>query len=133
MSDFSDFDGILDVQILRLRELGIESLQSLQKATSDPSGREVIARKSGLNTQQILRWLNRRDLFRIRGMNHEYLELLERAEVASMGKLALCDADQLNNSLIKLSEKNHRNGRLPGLLKVLNWVAQAKHLPAMVL
>ncbi len=132
MNDLSDFDGIVDVQILRLQELGVESLQSLQKATSDPGGREVIARKSGISTQQILRWLNRRDLFRIRGMNLEYLVLLEWAEVASMGKLALCDADQLNNSLIKLSEKNHGNGRLPGLLKVIGWVAQAKKLPAMV-
>ncbi len=129
MKDLSDFECTINVQVKRLKELGIDSLQSLQKIVNNPDKCEAVTQKTGVNSKRILKWLNRKDLSRIRGLSNEYLRLLHQAGVCSVEVLAQCNADQLNSSMMELNEKRGDLGRLPGLLKVIGWVEQAKKMP----
>lgn len=116
-------------QVSRLSELGINSLSKLQKVVSDPESCRFVARKAGVDSKMVLKWLNREDLCRIKNLSSEYLGLLEKANVLSVAKLASSNADELNSALIAIATDKGRQGSLPGLLKVINWVAQAKRLP----
>jgi predicted flap endonuclease-1-like 5' DNA nuclease len=92
-----------------------------------------MADATGLAQAQILEWVNRADLYRIKGVGSEYSDLLERAGVDTVVELANRNAANLSKAIKDLVGKGTRVvRRIPSDREIASWVAQAKKLPRAV-
>ena len=77
-------EGIGDSYREKLEKAGVSSVESLLETGAKPNGSKEIAEKSELSPQNILRWVNHADLFRIKGIASQFAELLEASDVDSV-------------------------------------------------
>ena len=88
--------------------------------------------KTGIGHQQILRWVNEADLFRIKGIARQYTELLEKADVDSFLELAERNPEHLHAKLAEVNDAHHNVKVVPSAEHVKHWVEEAKALPRVV-
>ncbi len=79
MTAIKDIEGIGDVFTKKLQGIGINSVEALLEKGATEKGREDVAKQSGIDKHKILEWVNRADLYRIKGIGSEYSDLLEAA------------------------------------------------------
>ena len=108
------------------------STQNLLKRGSTSKGRKAIAERSSFTEKQILEWVNRADLFRIRGVAGQYSDLLENAGVDTVPELATRKAENLHQKMMEVNQKKHLVRNLPSVAQVEEWVLQAKQLPRVI-
>lgn len=132
MAKLEDIEGIGPVYAAKLQEAGVRSVEALLAAGSTPAGRKELAAKTGLTTAQILKWVNRADLMRIRGIGEEYSDLLELAGVDTVAELAQRRPEALHAKMLEVNEAKAAVRRPPSLQMVQSWVEQAKALPRVV-
>ena len=125
-------EGVGQVYAGKLKEIGITTTAALLRAGSTPKGRKELAEQSGISPKQILKWVNRVDLARIRGISEQYADLLEAAGVDTVPELAQRNADNLLQKLVETNDAKRLVRRLPTLGMVSSWIAQAKELPRVV-
>jgi predicted flap endonuclease-1-like 5' DNA nuclease len=125
-------EGIGDVYAARLKEVGINTVEAFLEAGKTPQGRKAIAAKTGISDVLILEWVNRVDLFRIKGVGEEYSDLLEAAGVDTVPELAQRNAENLHGALVAVNEEKKLVRQLPTLSQVSSWIQQAKALPRVV-
>jgi len=85
-----------------------------------------------LTNHQILEWVNRADLFRVRGIGEEYSDLLEASGVDTVVELSKRDAKNLTAKMAEVNTKKRLVRRLPAEKEVVKWIAQAKKMPRAV-
>ena len=105
---------------------------ALLEAGKTPRGRERLSERTGIGDKLILEWVNLADLFRIKGVGEEYSDLLEEAGVDTVRELAQRRPDHLHAKLIEINAAKRLVRRLPPMVLVEDWVAQAKELPRVV-
>jgi len=127
-----DIEGIGGVYEEKLKGAGIATVEALLKQGANPAGRKKIADATGLDTKKVLEWVNRADLYRIKGVGSEYSDLLESAGVDTVKELATRRADNLHAKMLEVNEAKKLVRRPPGLAEVEAWIAGAKALPAVV-
>ncbi len=88
--------------------------------------------QTGIPHEKILDWVNRADLFRIKGVAEEYSDLLEAAGVDTVPELAQRNPVNLLNKLTEVNTEKQLVRRLPTQREVANWVDHAKVLPRRV-
>nr|AGC71727.1 conserved hypothetical protein [uncultured bacterium A1Q1_fos_504] len=81
MAKVIDIEGIGPVIAGKLQAAGINTTDELLERGATPAGREAIAAQTGWSTKQVLEWVNRADLMRVRGVGSEFSDLLEQAGV----------------------------------------------------
>ena len=127
-----DIEGIGPAYAAKLAKAGIRSVEKLLKEGGTAKGRKEIAAASGIEHTLILGWVNRADLFRVKGVGTQYSDLLEKAGVDTVVELSKRSPANLYKKMLEVNEaKNLVNG-MPGLKKVEDWVEQAKSLPRVV-
>jgi hypothetical protein len=72
MAKLLDIEGIGPVYAEKLQKAGVRSVEALLKLGATPKEREALAEKAGIDKTLILEWVNRADLFRIKGIAEEY-------------------------------------------------------------
>lgn len=132
MTTVFEIEGIGEVYAGKLKEVGIVTLEALLEKGGTPQGRAELAEKTGISATLLLRWINRADLFRVKGIGEEYADLLEIAGVDTVPELAQRNPDNLFQKLAAVNEEKKRVRRLPTLEQVRQWVEQAKELPRVV-
>jgi predicted flap endonuclease-1-like 5' DNA nuclease len=132
MSDIIEVEGIGEVYSQKLKEAGIATTEALLEQGATRAGREKIAEATGISGSLILRWVNHVDLFRIKGVQAQYSELLEAVGVDSVPELAQRDPTQLHPKLVEVNEQKHLVRKLPTADQVADWIAQSKSLPRVV-
>lgn len=132
MTTLLEIEGIGEVYAGKLKEVGVATLEMLLEKGATPQGRAALAEKTGISVTLLLRWINRADLFRIKGIGEEYADLLEVAGVDTVPELAQRNPDNLFQKLVAVNEEKKRVRRLPTLEQVKQWVEQAKELPRVV-
>jgi predicted flap endonuclease-1-like 5' DNA nuclease len=80
----------------------------------------------------ILKWVNRADLFRIKGVGEEYADLLEIAGVDTVPELAQRNAENLYQKVVEANQEKNLVRRLPSQSAVRDWIKQAKKLPRAI-
>jgi predicted flap endonuclease-1-like 5' DNA nuclease len=125
-------EGIGETYAQKLQQVGIATVVALLKAGASPKGRQEIAEKTGISHKLILEWVNRVDLFRVKGIGEEYSDLLEAAGVDTIPELAQRNAENLYAKLEEVNDAKRLVRRLPTLAQVANWIEQAKALPRIV-
>ena len=132
MTKLLAIEGIGEVYFAKLAAIGIRTVEALLEAGKTPQGRKELAEKSGIAGKAILEWVNRADLFRIKGIAEEYSDLLESAGVDTVPELAQRRADNLFEKMKSVNAEKKLVRRLPTLAQVGDWVEQAKGLERIV-
>ncbi len=128
----SDIEGIGPAYAKKLAKAGIRSVEGLLKNGASAKGRKEIAAASGIDESMVLEWVNRADLYRIKGVGKQYSDLLEKAGVDTVVELSKRVAGNLYAKMEEVNKaKNLVNG-MPGVKKVEGWIAQAKKMPRVV-
>jgi len=132
MAKLTNVEGIGETQAKKLADAGIATTQALLKAGRTPQGRQEIAEKTGIGDELILDWINRVDLFRVKGIGEEYSDLLEWAGVDTVPELAQRNPEHLYQKLLEVNKERELVRQVPGQNQVSDWVAQAKELPRAI-
>ncbi len=115
-----------------LQLTGVPSLETLLKRGATFEGRKEMAENAGISESLILAWVNRVDLFRIKGIGDEYADLLEQAGVDSIAELAQRNAGSLYEKMVAVNQQKQLVRKLPTQAQIIDWVEQAKRLPRVI-
>ncbi|OGO67732.1 MAG: ferredoxin [Chloroflexi bacterium RBG_19FT_COMBO_56_12] len=132
MASIIQIEGIGETYTKQLKMLGISTTQALLERGNSPKGRQEIAERSGISEKLILEWVNRADLFRIKGVGEEYSDLLENAGVDTVVELAQRNAENLYQKIVSVNRQKKLVRKLPTLDQVKSWAEQAKTMPRVV-
>lgn len=132
MAKLADIEGIGATYAEKLTNAGITSQDNLLQVCCDKKGRKEIADKSGISEKQILNWVNRADLSRIKGVSTQYADLLECAGVDTVPELGQRNAANLYAKMAEVNEEKNLVRKVPTESQVEDWVAQAKELPRVI-
>ena len=129
MSTITDIEGIGEAYAVKLRAAGVRTTEALLERGGKPKGRKELAEMTGFSEQTILEWVNRADLFRVRGLGSQYTDLLEAAGVDTVRELANRKAETLTAALAKVNAQKNKVNKLPSVTQVQSWIQFAKSLP----
>jgi predicted flap endonuclease-1-like 5' DNA nuclease len=132
MTSLTTIEGIGEVYSQKLKDAGITTTEALLEAGATAKGRQELEAKADIGHGLILDWVNRADLFRIKGISEEYADLLEAAGVDTVPELAQRDAENLYAKLQEVNVEKKLVRKLPGKSQVANWIDQSKALPRVV-
>jgi predicted flap endonuclease-1-like 5' DNA nuclease len=128
----ADVEGIGAAYAEKLAKAGVKSTDALLEAGATPKGRADLEAASGISHALILKWVNRVDLYRIKGVGSEYSDLLEIAGVDTVPELAQRNAANLYQAIEQANVAKKLVRKLPTAEQVADWVNQAKALPRVV-
>jgi len=132
MANLKNIEGIGAAFATKLQEVGVVTTEGLLNKGATPEGRKEIAGQTGIDAKKILEWVNRADLFRIKGIAEEYSDLLENAGIDTVPELAQRNPANLLPKLVEVNNEKNLVRRLPTQNEVNRWVEHAKVLPRKV-
>jgi predicted flap endonuclease-1-like 5' DNA nuclease len=132
MTKLADIEGVGPAYAAKLEAAGVKDSENLLKLGGTPKGRKELADKSGISDALILKWVNRVDLSRVKGIGSEYADLLEAAGVDTVVELGTRKPDNLVAKMTQVNEAKQLVRKLPTLSQVEDWVKQAKDLPRAI-
>lgn len=121
-------EGIGPAFAEKLSAAGIKTTGVLLERAKDPKGRKAVAKETGLQEKQILKWANMADLMRVRGVGEEYSELLEAAGVDTVKELRTRKPENLAEKMAEVNMAKKLVRLAPSVKLVEKWVAHAKSL-----
>ena len=128
MTKLSEIEGIGETYAAKLEACGVSSQQELLELGAIPSGRKKLADQSGISSKLILKWINRADLARVKGIGGEYADLLECTGIDTVPELARRNPDNLHKKLSDVNNEKKLVRSMPSSSMVAGWVQQAKGL-----
>jgi len=132
MASLKMIEGIGEGSAAKLLAAGLATTEALLNKGATPEGREQIAEQTGIDVKTILEWVNRADLFRIKGVAEEYSDLLENSGVDTVPELAQRNPTNLLVKMTAVNAEKKLVRRLPTQAEVIRWVEHAKVLPRRV-
>jgi len=132
MTALSKIEGIGEAFAAKLRAAGVGSIEALLASGETPKGRKALAETTGIGDALILKWVNRADLFRVKGIGEEYSDLLEGAGVDTVVELATRKPENLFKKMGEVNADKKLVRKLPTLDQVTGWVESAKTMPRVV-
>jgi predicted flap endonuclease-1-like 5' DNA nuclease len=127
-----DVEGIGPANAAKLEQAGVATPEDLLTKGGTRAGRERLAQATGFSASHLLKWVNRVDLSRVKGIDTQYADLLEAAGVDTPKELARRNPDHLHAQLAKVNASKELVRELPTAAQVGKWVEEAKALPARV-
>lgn len=132
MPSIIDIEGVGPVFAKKLKDAGVATTDALLVAGATPKGRKELAAKAGLDETKILEWVNRADLFRIKGVGSEYSDLLEASGVDTIVELSKRVPANLFAKMVEVNNAKKLVRKMPIEPQVKDWIEQAKALPRKV-
>jgi predicted flap endonuclease-1-like 5' DNA nuclease len=132
MNTLIEVEGIGPVNAAKLNKAGVRGTNGLLKMAGTKKGRQELSKATGFSTKTILEWVNRADLFRVKGIGTQYSDLLEAAGVDTVVELAKRKPEALLESMAKVNVKKNLVNLMPALSLVKSWVQNAKSLKRAV-
>jgi predicted flap endonuclease-1-like 5' DNA nuclease len=127
-----DVEGIGPVYAEKFAAVGVKTTDDLLAKGAKPKGREDLEVATGIGHALILKWLNRVDLYRIKGVGSEYSDLLEVGGVDTVPELAQRNAANLTETLAEANAARNLVRRVPTVEMVADWIDQAKKMPRVI-
>jgi predicted RecB family nuclease len=132
MASIDTIEGIGHKQATSLRKARIRTVESLLKKGATRSGRREISTTTGIGERLILKWVNRADLMRVRGVGEEYSDLLEAAGVDTIKELRRRNPGNLLTVMVEINAKKNLVRRLPTPAMVERWIEHALELEPVI-
>jgi predicted flap endonuclease-1-like 5' DNA nuclease len=132
MVSIVDVEGIGPTYAEKLKAGGIATTEALLQAGATAKGRETLAATTGISEKLVLGWVNKADLFRIKGVGEQYSDLLEAAGVDTVVELATRRADNLTKKMAEVNQQKELVRQLPTEAQVAGWIEAAKTLPRVM-
>jgi len=132
MPSIDAIDGVGVRNLAKLRRARCRTTEALLKKGATRRDRTALATETGLSTSDLLEWVNRADLMRIKGIGTEYSDLLEEAGVDTIKALRRRNAGNLTKAMEDINAKKRAVRRLPTQAMVTGWVEAAKGLEPIV-
>ncbi len=132
MTSILAIEGIGPKNAEKLARVGVRSTEALLERGGKAKDRKLLAAEAGIGDAQILEWVNRADLFRIRGVGGQFSDLLEKAGVDTVVELARRKAENLHADMVEVNTAKNLVNRLPSVGMVKDWIKAAKSLPRAV-
>ncbi len=130
--NIQDIEGIGATYAEKFKGADVQTTDDLLKKGGTSKGRAELASATGLTEKQILEWVNRADLYRIKGIGSEFADLLEASGVDTVAELAQRSADNLAEKLKAVNAEKQKVRSVPSAEQVGEWIEQAKSLPRAV-
>ncbi|HAH25090.1 MAG TPA: DUF4332 domain-containing protein [Prolixibacteraceae bacterium] len=127
-----EIEGIGPMMAEKLGKASIKTVEQLLEAGATKSGRKKLAETVGIDEGKILSWVNKADLFRVKGIGQEFSDLLEAAGVDTVKELRTRNATNLLAKMQEVNEKKKLTRALPALKTVEGWIEFASTLDAKV-
>jgi len=124
--------GLPTREATKLRKNGVRTTDALLKVAATKTGRRNLAGKTKLAERDVLGWVNRADLMRVKGIGPEYADLLEVAGVDTVKELRTRNAENLLDAMTELNTRMRLVRRLPTTRMVVGWVGAARELEPVV-
>lgn len=132
MGAIDTIEGIGVKNATQLRKNRIRTTEALLKRGATRVGRREVASATGFSIAQILEWVNRADLMRVKGIGEEYSDLVEAAGVDTVKELRNRKPANLLAKMVEINKAKRLVRRLPTESMVERWVAHAGELPSVV-
>lgn len=132
MASIDAIEGIGHKHATTLRKHRVRTTEALLKRGATRKGRKDLSAETGLTEKQLLEWINRADLMRVKGIGEEYSDLLEAAGVDTVKELRRRNAANLLGAMVDVNAKKRLVRRLPTESMVQRWVDHAKTLDSVV-
>ena len=132
MTNLIDIEGVGPAYAEKLGAAGLKTTDDLLKAAATPKGRQDLEAATSISGSLILGWVNRADLFRVKGIGAQYSDLLEASGVDSVKELAQRRADNLSAKMAEVNEQKKLVRQVPTQSQVADWIEEAKTLPRVV-
>ncbi len=116
----------------KLKEHKILNANQLLEAGCTPEDRKRLSTLLGVETKELLEFLNRADLDRVEGIGAAYANLLEEAGVDTVKELAKRVPEHLHAKLTEINDEKKVTTHPPTLAMVEEWVKEARMLPVML-
>jgi predicted flap endonuclease-1-like 5' DNA nuclease len=130
--NIQDIEGIGATYAEKFKGADVQTTDDLLKKGGTSKGRAELASATGLTEKQILEWVNRADLYRIKGIGSEFADLLEASGVDTVAELAQRSAENLAEKLKAVNAEKQKVRSVPSAEQVGEWIEQAKSLPRAV-
>ncbi len=132
MTKIADIEGIGESYAKKLIDAGVHTVEGLLEEGCTVKGRKGLTEKTGISETLILKWVNRADLARIKGIGSEYADLLEASGVDTVVELGKRVPANLMKKMEEINTAKKLVRKLPVESQVEDWVAQAKKLERVV-
>ncbi len=132
MPSIDAIEGIRHHDATKLRKARVRTTEALLKAAASRKGRAALAGTTGLGPEKILAWVNRADLFRVKGVGEEYSDLLESVGVDTVKELRRRNPANLLAAMVEVNAAKRLVRRLPTESMVTRWIEHAKTLDPLV-
>jgi predicted flap endonuclease-1-like 5' DNA nuclease len=127
-----NIEGIGPAYAENLAAANITTTADLLKNGATRKGRKELADRTGISTKLVLKWVNKADLMRIKGVGEEYSDLLEAAGVDTVRELSIRNAENLYKKIVEVNESKKLVRQTPSATAVAAWVEYAKGLEPIV-
>ncbi|MCK6585404.1 MAG: DUF4332 domain-containing protein [Anaerolineales bacterium] len=132
MPTLMQIEGIGPVRAAKLQKAGVRGTNGLLEKGATRKGRVELAKATGFDSKTILEWVNRADLFRVKGVGTQYSDLLEAAGVDTAVELAKRKPEALLEAMTRANVKLNKVNQMPGLNNIKAWVKNAKSLKRVI-
>lgn len=132
MTNIATIEGIGPVYAEKLTAAGAKTVEGFLDMAKDPKGRKALAEATGIDDGKILKWANKADLMRIKGVGEEYSDLLEAAGVDTVKELKHRKAENLHAKMEEVNAEKKLVRQTPSLKSVSDWIEQAKTMAAVL-
>ena len=134
MTAVTTIEGIGPRNAGKLQKAGIRTCEKLLDEGATRAGRKRLAEETGLDPKQLLAWVNRADLMRVKGVSRQYSDLLEAAGVDTVKELRRRNAENLTRAMEEANarKRNKLVQRTPSVKVVAKWIESAKELEPVV-
>ncbi|MBK8617258.1 MAG: DUF4332 domain-containing protein [Anaerolineales bacterium] len=130
--NIQDIEGIGATYAAKFQGADVQTTDDLLKKGGTSKGRAELASATGLTEKQILEFVNRADLYRIKGIGSEFADLLEAAGVDTVAELGNRNAENLAEKLKEVNAEKQKVRDLPSAGQLGKWIEEAKSLPRAV-
>ena len=131
-SSISELDGLGPSFAIELKKIGIRTTAKLLETAKSVKGRRMLAEKTEIEQEQLLRVANLIDRMRIKGVGQEYAELLEAAGVVTVKELRFRNPARLAKAMAEANAIRKLVRVLPSEHTVERWIDHAKKLPVKI-
>jgi predicted RecB family nuclease len=131
-SSISDLEGLGPGFVIQMKKVGIRTTEKLLETAKSLKGRQMLAEKTDIGQDQLLRVANMIDRMRVKGIGQDYATLLEAAGVSTIKELRNRNPARLAEAMARANAERKLVRVLPSEQTVGRWIDLAKNLPVKI-